>query len=81
MKYTKAKEKQVLTIIAKHRLVKDRVQELVRRGFYVKYCPVSSGGTGHIHKLVSEWRLQVGYAKGGGRENYAEAVIFEPETK
>jgi len=78
MKYSIKKEKQVLAIIKKHRLIKNRVQELVKRGFYVKYCPVAVGGTGHIHKLVSEWRMQVGYAKGGGRENYAEAVIFEP---
>ena len=53
-------------------------EELEKKGFCVKYCPVGVGGTGHIHKIVSEWRMQVGYATGGGVKNYAEAVIFEP---
>jgi len=77
MRLTKQKENQVRKIIAKHRLVKKRVSELTKKGFNVRYCPVGKGGTGHIHYLKSELRLQIGYAKGGGYQNYAEAVIFE----
>jgi cysteine sulfinate desulfinase/cysteine desulfurase-like protein len=77
MKYTKSKEKQVQTIISKHKRVQDRIKELLKKGFKVQYVNVKVGGVGHLHTLKSEIRMQVGYAKGGGFQNYAEAVIFE----
>jgi hypothetical protein len=80
MKYTKLNEMKAMNIVAKHRLVKDRVLELTRKGFHVAYKNIGTGGVGTLKKLKGEWRLQIGYAKGGGYANYAECVIFEPSN-
>lgn len=80
-KYSKAREKQVMDIVKKHRLVSDRIKELHKKGFYVANVNIGTGGVGTLKKLKKEYRLQIGYAKGGGRENYAQCVIFEPNFK
>jgi hypothetical protein len=81
MIYTKAHAKRAMDIVKKHRLVSDRISELRKKGFDVANVPIGSGGIGKLKKLKKEYRLQIGYAKGGGHENYAECVIFDPPTK
>jgi len=43
---TKQTKKEVRLIISKHRLVADREDELIKKGYTTKECPMGSGGTG-----------------------------------
>jgi len=74
MKFSQKKVDEVKKIIAKHRLIADRENELRKKGFNVAKKPMGSGGTGQIKTLKSEIRMQIGY--GSGRHNYAKCVIF-----
>ena len=74
MKFSQKKVDEVKKIIAKHRLVADRENELHKKGFKVAEKAMGPGGTGQIKKLKSEIRMQIGY--GHGKWNYAKCVIF-----
>jgi len=74
MKFSKLNVSKVNKIIAKHRLVANRVRELKKKGFTVKEKSMGSGGTGQIKTLKNEIRMQIGY--GHGKNNYAQCVIF-----
>ena len=66
---------EVKTIISKHRLVSDRVNELNEKGYIVNECAMGSGGVGQIKTLKDEVRIQIGY--GHGKHNYAKCVIIK----
>jgi len=74
MKFSPKKVDEVKKIIAKHRLVADRENELRKKGFEVAEKAMGPGGTGQIKTLKSEIRMQIGY--GHGKWNYAKCVIF-----
>ena len=74
MKFSQKKVDEVKKIIAKHRLVADRENELRKKGFNVAEKAMGSGGVGQINTLNSEIRMQIGY--GHGKYNYAKCVIF-----
>ena len=74
MKFSQKKVDEVKKIIAKHRLVADRENELRKKGFKVAEKPMGPGGTGQIKTLKSEIRMQIGH--GSGKYNYAKCVIF-----
>ena len=65
---------EVKTIISKHRLVSDRVNELSKNGYNIKECAMGSGGVGQIKVLKDEVRIQVGF--GHGKHNYAKCVTI-----
>lgn len=74
MKFSEKVVSEVKSIISKHRLVSDRENELIKKGYTIKECPMGSGGTGQIKTLKGEIRMQIGY--GHGKNNYAKCVIF-----
>lgn len=65
---------EIKNIINKYHFVEDRVNELARLGYYVKLCPMGSGGKGQIKYLSNEIRVQIGY--GVSKYNYAMCVIL-----
>ena len=73
-KFSEKAVNEVKAIIAKYRLVSDRENELIKKGYTTKECPMGPGGTGQIKTLKSEIRMQIGY--GHGKNNYAKCVIF-----
>ena len=75
MKMTDKRVKEVKEIIANHKRVIKREDELFYKGYTIRECPMGSGGVGQIVELMKEIRIQIGY--GHGRNNYAKAVIFE----
>ena len=74
MRYSEKRVAEVKKVIAKHRRVADRENELLKKGYTIAEKPMGSGGTGKIKILKSEIRMQIGYAHGKG--NYAKCVIF-----
>jgi hypothetical protein len=74
LKFSEKAVSEVKAIIAKHKLVSDRENELIKKGYTTMECPMGSGGTGQIKTLKNEIRMQIGY--GHGRYNYATCVIF-----
>lgn len=74
MEFSEKAVNEVKSIISKHRLVCDRENELIKKGYTVNECSMGPGGTGQIKTLKSEIRMQIGY--GHGDYNYAKCVIF-----
>ena len=66
---------EVKTIISKHRLISDRVNELNKKGYVINECPMGSGGVGQIKTLTNEVRIQIGF--GHGKYNYAKCVTIK----
>ena len=75
LKISQSALNEVKSIIAKHRLVSDRENELIKKGYLIIECSMGSGGTGQIKTLKSEIRMQIGY--GHSRYNYAKCVVFK----
>lgn len=65
---------EIKTVINKYYFVNDRVNELTKLGYYIKKCPMGSGGKGQIKYLRNEIRVQIGY--GTSEYNYAMCVIL-----
>lgn len=74
MKTTEQKVNEIQSVIIKHRLVKDRVNELHDLGYTCFERRCGSGGKGQVINLKNEIRVQIGY--GHGKQNYAMCVII-----
>jgi hypothetical protein len=95
MKFTQEKYDDILAIIAKYHFVKQRIDELKKRGFKVQNgVNVHRGGIGHIDKGKRIWRVQIGtgnlircnriFDKSGNLYfwfKYAPVVNFSPPTE
>ena len=75
MRFSKKAADEVREIISTNKLVSDRENKLIEKGFVIKECPMGSGGTGQIKTFKNEVRMQIGY--GHGKHNYAKCVIFD----
>jgi len=63
-------------VIEKNRIVAKRIEILSGKGFNIQEVPVQGGGVGTVFQLKKETRIQIGYAHGGRKGNYAQCIII-----
>ena len=72
--FTEESVVEIKQIIAKHRSISARENELLEKGYNVMECAMGSGGVGQVKKIKNEVRVQI--ESGHGRCNYAKCVTF-----